>query len=368
MLVPAAPPAPQNPPAAAAPPAPAEAEDFAFALADGPGDVSFFFNQSGSYLGLQPEEINKENMSRFGLQGTPRGVGVARVMKDSPAERAGLRESDVILRFDGETVTSVRKLNRLVGETAPDHTARVTIIRGGAEQEVSVTLGARRGFAQGFGGMLAPRAEELKSQSDAMRWQSKDLRRQGEKFKQQGEEMRRQGEDARKQLDLWRRQNPEMFKDGRNFSFYFGGGRRIGVSTTALTDQLGNYFGVPGNRGLLVTRVVENSPAAKAGLKAGDVITAVNGKTVGEAGEMTRAINDQNEGDVTLTFYRDRKERSVTVTPEKNASPAFELSPGRLVIPSVAINVPRVKIATPSISIAPRVKVVPKIKIKPPII
>ena len=75
--------------------------------------------------------------------------------------------------------------------------------------------------------MLAPRAEELKSQSDAMRRQSEDLRRQGEKFKQQGEEMRRQGEDARKQLDLWRRQNPEMFKDGRNFSFYFGGGRRI---------------------------------------------------------------------------------------------------------------------------------------------
>ena len=97
-LAPATPPAAQNPPAAVAPPAPAEAEDFAFALADNPGEVSFFFNQSGSYLGLQPEEINKENMSRFGLQGTPRGVGVARVIKDSPAERAGLRESDVILR------------------------------------------------------------------------------------------------------------------------------------------------------------------------------------------------------------------------------------------------------------------------------
>jgi len=204
----------------------------------------------------------------------------------------------------------------------------------------------------------------LKSQSDAMRRQSEDLRRQGEKFKQQGEEMRRQGDNARRQMEGLLRESPGLFKDGRGFSFSFGG-RRIGVTTTALTDQLGNFFGVPGNRGLLITRVSENSPAAKAGLKAGDIITMVNGKTVGEAGEMTRAINDRNEGDATLTFYRDKKERSITLTPEKNPSPAFELSPGALVIPPIAISVPRVKIATPAISVAPRVRVVPKVKIKP---
>ncbi|HVF28108.1 MAG TPA: PDZ domain-containing protein [Pyrinomonadaceae bacterium] len=361
------PPAAQTPQVSPAPPASPEAEDFAFAFADPPGEVSFFFNQSGSYLGVQPEEINKENMSRYGLQREPRGVGVAQVIKDSPAERAGVRANDVILRFDGETVTSVRKLNRLIGETAPDHTARMTISRGGAEQEISVTLGARKNFTQNFEGMLAPRAEALRGQSDAMRRQGENLRRQSEKFKQQGEEMRRQGDNARRQMDEWRSKNPELFKGGRGFAFNFGG-RRIGVTTTALTDQLGNFFGVPGNRGLLITRVGENTPAAKAGLKAGDIITAVNGKTVGEAGEMTRAINDQNEGDVTLIFYRDKKERSVTLTPEKNPSPTFELSPGALVIPPIAISVPNVKIATPAISIAPRVRVVPKVKIKPPII
>ncbi len=358
------PPVAQTPQVSPAPPASPEAEDFTFAFADAPGDVSFFFNQSGSYLGVQPEEINKENMSRYGLQREPRGVGVARVIENSPAARAGVRENDVILRFDGETVTSVRKLNRLIGEVAPDHTARMTISRGGAEQEISVTLGTRKNFTQNFEGMLAPRAEALRGQSDAMRRQGEALRRQGEKFKQQGEEMRRQGDNARRQMEGLLRESPGLFKDGRGFSFSFGG-RRIGVTTTALTDQLGNFFGVPGNRGLLITRVSENSPAAKAGLKAGDIITMVNGKTVGEAGEMTRAINDRNEGDATLTFYRDKKERSITLTPEKNPSPAFELSPGALVIPPIAISVPRVKIATPAISVAPRVRVVPKVKIKP---
>jgi membrane-associated protease RseP (regulator of RpoE activity) len=369
-LVPATPTVAQTPPAAQTPqvsPASPEAENFTFDFADAPGDVSFFLNQSGGYLGVQPEEINKENMSRYGLQREPRGVGVAQVINGSPAERAGVRVNDVILRFDGETVTSVRKLNRMIGEVAPDHTARMTISRGGAEQEISVTLGARKNFTQSFEGVLAPRAEALRGQSDALRRQGEEMRRQSEKFKLQGEEMRRQGDNARRQMEGLLRENPELFKDGRGFSFSFGG-RRIGVTTTALTDQLGNFFGVPGNRGLLITRVGENTPAAKAGLKAGDIITSVNGKTVGDAGEMTRVINDRNEGDVTLTYYRDKKERSVTVTPEKNPSPGFELSPGALVIPPIAISAPRVKIATPAISVAPRVRVVPKVKIKPPVL
>jgi hypothetical protein len=83
---------------------------------------------------------------------------------------------------------------------------------------------------------------------------------------------------------------------------------------------------------------------------------------------MTRAINDRNEGDVTLTFYRDKKERSITLMPEKNPSPAFELSPGALVVPPIAISMPNVKIAMPTISVAPRVRLVPKVKIKPPVL
>ena len=87
-------------------------------------------------------------MTRYGMREV-RGAGVTQVIKDSPAEKAGLRKDDVIIRFDGEAVTSVRKLTRLVSESSPDQTVRLTISRGGAEQEVSVTLSKRD-----FGGML----------------------------------------------------------------------------------------------------------------------------------------------------------------------------------------------------------------------
>ena len=85
------------------------------------------------------EDISKENMGRYGMREV-RGVGVTQVVKDSPAEKAGLKKDDVILRFDGESVTSARKLSRLVSESSPDQTVRLTISRGGAEQEVSATL------------------------------------------------------------------------------------------------------------------------------------------------------------------------------------------------------------------------------------
>src|SRR5256885_12076745 len=61
-----------------------------------------------------------------------------------------------------------------------------------------------------------------------------------------------------------------------------------------LTKQLADYFGVK-DGGLLITSVTENSPAAKAGLKAGDVITAAEGEKVTSSGDLTRAINKKDE-------------------------------------------------------------------------
>src|SRR5262245_51009819 len=107
-----------------------------------------FFLDGGAYLGVSTEDISKENMARYGMREV-RGVGVTEVLKDSPAEQAGLRKDELIVRFDGDSVTSVRKLTRLVTESSADQTVRLTISRGGAEQEVSVTLSKRD-----FGGLL----------------------------------------------------------------------------------------------------------------------------------------------------------------------------------------------------------------------
>src|SRR4030095_9442662 len=105
-----------------------------------PANRSFsIFLSDGAFLGVGSEDITRENMGRYGMREV-RGVGVTQVIKDSPAEKAGLKKDDVILRFEGESVTSARKLSRLVSESSADQTVRLTISRGGAEQEVSVTL------------------------------------------------------------------------------------------------------------------------------------------------------------------------------------------------------------------------------------
>jgi serine protease Do len=282
---------------------------------DGERTFSLFF-AGGTFLGVQAEDVTKENMGRYNMREV-RGVGVTEVVKDSPAEKAGLRKDDVILSFNGEAVTSTRKLSRLVSESSADQNVRLMISRGGSEQEVSATLAKRENIFNG-------------------KW--------NEELKQKMEKM---------QKDF-----PKMKDGDGNFVFSWGAHRRIGVSTEPLSKQLAEYFGV--SEGILITSVVENSPAAKAGLKAGDVITAVDGEKVDSPGDVTRAINKKEDGSITLTVVRDRSSRSVTVTPEKSPQSSGDVRTivvPRIEIPAITVTTPRIVVpSTPNINVVtPRV-------------
>src|SRR5215813_8935682 len=110
---------------------------------DEPLDQNFeFFLGGDGFLGVYAENISRENMGRYHVNQV-RGVGVTRIVKDSPAEKAGLRKDDVILRIDGESITSVRKLNRIVSELAPDQSVKITVSRGGSEQDITATISKR---------------------------------------------------------------------------------------------------------------------------------------------------------------------------------------------------------------------------------
>jgi serine protease Do len=346
----AAPPAPAAPALAAdaqtptTPPAPAQAplppEGFA---------TTFF--QDGPYLGVRAEEITRENMSRYHLAGEPRGVGVREVVKGSPAERAGLREGDVILRFDGEAVTSVRKLTRLIEESAADHAAHLTVSRDGAEQELTATLAARSfDFKMSDGELLRG-------------FNSEEARRLAEQLKGNAQQWRLQGDEARKRLEELQREHPGVLA--------FGAARRIGVTTSTLGKQLADYFGV--SRGVLVSSVEANSPAEKAGLKAGDVITEADGQAIGDAGELVRALSAEGKDEVTLTVVRERKQRTVRVRPEKRAAPqGLFISPEAFSVeaPIAATVIPRVVVpealVAPRVTVTPRALALPRVLVAPP--
>lgn len=291
----------------------------------------------GNYLGVTTEAVTKETMSRYGLAGEPRGVAVLSVAENSPAAKAGVQKGDVLLRFDGEEVSSVAKLRRLIAEAATDHTVRLTISRNGAQQELTATLAARR---EGF-----PRLEGFRLRD------GEAFKLDGDEWKKFGEEWRDHGEEWRKQMEEMRRQFDKLPK-GNNV-FVFGATRRIGVTTNALTDQLADYFGLPGRGGLLVTSVSENSPAAKAGLKAGDIITDVDGEQVKAAGDLVRALNRHDDGDVSLNVTRDRKARTVRITPERVQPSTLFGTDGQLP-PPVAFTIPRIEVRVPRV-IMPRV-------------
>lgn len=286
---------------------------------DAQKELFSFYMDGGSFIGIYPEEVTRENMGRFNLR-EPRGVAVSKVVEGSPAERAGLRKDDVVLRFNGEEVTSVRKLNRLIGEVAPDHAARLTISRNGSEQEISVTVGKRKGV----NALTLPRDN-----------------------------------DTNKLLeDLSRAPNGA-------YTFALGSSRRIGVSTNTLTKQLADFFGVMSGRGVLVTNVREDSPAAKAGIRAGDVITEVDDADIEDVGDLSRAINRKSEGDVTLTIVRDKSKQTIRVTPEKGAAmqmfgPEFRIDSmpriGQLNIPAIRLTPNIQKIMMPRIQAMPRIR------------
>lgn len=263
--------------------------------------------EGGSYLGVQTQEITRENFSKFGLNEV-RGVGIEKVIENSPAANAGLQNGDVIVRFENEEITSTRKLSRLIAEVAPDHQVKLTVARGGSEREVTVTMGKRPmpKFENGVFQTPIPPMGELPN----VRVPMPKLPPTGE-FK------------TVPPMGEFKAILPMGEGINKDFFIFRGDGRHIGAGLMPLTKQLAEYFGVNEGRGLLINDVRPDSPAAKAGLKAGDVIVEIEGKEVKGMGDLMRAMSEKKEGDLSLTIVRDRNRQTVRVTPEKMKGDGF---------------------------------------------
>jgi S1-C subfamily serine protease len=100
---------------------------------------------------------------------------------------------------------------------------------------------------------------------------------------------------------------------------------RLGVTLQPLTDQLADYFGVPGKKGALVSSVASDSPSAGK-LRSGDVIIAAGDREITSPEELSSFITDRGEGNVTLKVIRDKKEISLVVNlPSANRGSGFKL-------------------------------------------
>ena len=195
------------------------------------------------------------------------GVRVRSVEPNSPAERAGLRANDVIVDFGKEEVIGALQLTRLVSETPVGRTVDITIRRDGREETMKITT-ERAPF--GFAGI---------------RIQRPDLYAFGDQI-------------ARNIPQIGVLTTVSM--------------SQAGIRVDSLTPQLREFFGVQGNEGVLVASVNADSAAARAGVKAGDVITAVDAVRVSSPSEFAREVRTRTTA-FTLKVVRDKQEREIRV-------------------------------------------------------
>lgn len=237
----------------------------------GPETRKFIFRNEGegsAWLGVSIDDVNAEKAKELKLA-SESGAVIKEVHEDSPAAKAGLLKDDVIVEFAGEKVRSAAQLRRLVRETPADRTITLVVSRAGQTKSLSAKLEAH---ANQFFEMPTPAIAATPM--------------------------------------------PHMKMPEFNFA-WVDQGSRLGISADELTPQLAEYFGVKQGKGILVREVVVGSAAEKAGLKAGDVIVAVDGKEVPSVSKLRRALASEKEQKesrkVALTIVRDKREQTLSV-------------------------------------------------------
>jgi C-terminal processing protease CtpA/Prc len=215
-----------------------------------------------AWLGIYMQDIDDELAKAFDID-ADQGVLVDDIIDDSPADEAGIRRGDVIVKIDDTEIESSRDLTDLVEDHKPGDEVEVTILRDGEEKSYAVELDSR------------PRYRYSRS------WDWGD--------------------------------------DDRYVNLYFDNeGGFLGVYTEELSDQLAEYFEV--DSGLLVKEVEEDTPAEEAGIKAGDVIVKVEDEYVDTPDDLRDVLSDFDEGD-TVSIELSRKGGTMTVSAELDESP-----------------------------------------------
>jgi serine protease Do len=232
---------------------------------------------SRSYLGVDINDVTSDRVGPLKLK-EERGAEIVSVDQDGPAGKAGLKEHDVILEFDGTKVESEEQLRRMLRETPPGRTVTLGISRDGQPTNIRVQLADRKKMAT-----IVPRDRA---------WAF-----------------------AVPEIPPM----PEVHVPEMNVpAFDFNGISRTyststGLMVESLTPQLGDFFGVKNGEGVLVRSVEKGSPAETGGLRAGDVIVKFEGRKIADQTDWRSALRSRKTGKVTLGIVREKREQNVVV-------------------------------------------------------
>lgn len=258
-------------------------------------NIQVYTAGSGAWMGVGVGEVTSENVAKLKLK-EERGVEVVTVSPGGPAEKAGIKEHDVVLEFNGQRVDGTEQFRRMIRETPVGRNAKVVVSRDGVNMTLTVTLGERP----------EPSARILRRE-DGGEWT----------FHLPTPPTPPTPRTAPRAP---RAPSVEIFPNMEWFSL--AGAPRLGIEGDAVGKQLGEYFGVPGGEGVLVKAVTPGSPADLAGVKAGDVITKIETESVKDTGDIRSAVRERrNKTSYPITVIRNKKEMTLTVKIEKAETP-----------------------------------------------
>lgn len=245
--------------------------------------LAFSTGDDSGWLGVSVAEVTADQAKELKLPAV-RGVVVLQVEADSPAAKAGLKEKDVIVRYDDQVVEGTIQFRRLIRETPPGHSATMAIYRDGQTQNLTVEMGDR---AEMWEKNLKGTAPEPMSPRTYV-------------------------------FSTPEFGGPNAWPEGSEaFEMYTP---VLGISAEDLKGQLGNYFGAPNGEGILVREVRAGTTAERAGLKAGDVIVKVDGRPVSSLQELRVQMRRKSESkSVNLTILRRGTEMILPIPIEKPA-------------------------------------------------
>jgi len=186
------------------------------------------------WLGVSIQPLTPELARSFGAK-DPKGVLINEVVPDSPAAKAGLKPGDILIEFEGRPMEGPGDLQRAVGLTSPDRTAKVKVWRDHGEKTVEVRVG-----------------------------QAPDER--------QAQQQRPGG------------------LGGRSRSM-------LGLEVRPVTPEIARQLNLRSTDGVVVVRVEDGSAAAEAGVQRGDVVKQLNSQTVRTMVDFERLTRDMKEGD-----------------------------------------------------------------------
>ena len=243
--------------------------------------------EGGSWLGVETSEVTSDTAKELKLP-TERGVVLGRIAPDSPASKSGLRENDVVTEVSGQLVEGAMQFRRMIREIPAGRNVQLTVWRDGRTQKINVTLGKAKELRHnmtrvtpGMPGTFVFRMPEMPPMPDVP-------------------------EVA---------EIPDMPSVDWNGPVLYSGHPRLGIDAEDLNGQLGSFFGAPDGEGILVRSVNSGSPAEKAGVKAGDVITSLNGERIRSVGDLRQKLAAQHgEKDKgTENKDKDSKDKNRTV-------------------------------------------------------